>query len=414
MNLSPLAYSRLKSRLQTRYKKNLALILKHLDVAEDSRIAHWIHDHLPRLQTYSSFNWYFLKQIHSFLFFVSEQEYLSEAVGEFTEEDDEVFEKWNQSEFAEGFLKLLNKGAAMSVANELSTEALDSHLVTLGERHLLLLNSTSSQYRIQSSLGEVGSAKKPKKLLETTLHLEGKELVLKTKSLKEMKAFASEIEKALKIIKQFSPTSWERFKAFTEEIIPINQPELVSFSHQELPGVSMINLYHRDFVDLMDDLLHENGHHHLNYHLNLGHLIEEPQDLDYYSPWRRTLRPLRGIYHAYFTFFWAFRYFADLAETSDLANSWHTFSKEEIQKILWRAIEEYWMLDYSYQDLKLAQKRGLIHRAGWELIEELQKELKKSKTKVSKWEARLKTHRRDLKDLKKALSGARKKYDLRR
>jgi hypothetical protein len=412
MNLSPLAYSRLKSRLQTRYKKNLTLIFKHLDIAENSRISEWMHEHHSYLKNYSAFNWYFLKQVHTFLFFVSEQEYLSDTVGAFSDDDDAVFEKWNQSEFAEGFLKLLNKGSSVSAANELSARALDQHLVTLGERQLLQMNSTSPHYRIQSSLGEIGTSKKPSKLLETTLHLEGKELVLKTKSLKEMKAFSSEIEKALKLIKQFSPTSWDRFKAFTEEIIPINQPELVSFSHQELPGVSMINLYHRDFVDLMDDLIHENGHHHLNHYLNLGHLIEEPQDLIYYSPWRRTLRPLRGIYHAYFTFYWAFRFFADLAATADLSNSWHSFTKDEVQKILWRAIEEYWMLDYSYQDLKIAHKRGLIHASGWELIEELQKELKKSKFQVPKWEARLKTHRKDLADLKKALTQARKKYAL--
>ena len=227
-----------------------------------------------------------------------------------------------------------------------------------------------------------------------------------------MKQISTRIETAIKIIRKFSPESWERLATFTDTIIPIKQKELVSYSHQELPGVSMINLYHRDFVDLLDDLLHENGHHHLNYYLNLQALIEEPIECIYYSPWRQTLRPLRGIYHAYFTFFWAFKLFSDMLKTSELDSTWYTFSASEKEKITWRAIEEYWMLEYTFQDLKWARKQKLISETGWDLIIEQRNKARKFQSKITTWEKSLKRHKNDLKELKKELLKARKKYQL--
>jgi Lhr-like helicase len=172
----------------------------------------------------------------------------------------------------------------------------------------------------------------------------------------------------------------------------------------------MINLYHRDFVDLMDDLLHENGHHHLNYYLNLGRLIDEPVDQIYYSPWRRTPRPLRGVYHAYFTFFWAFKLFADLAKAKDVDSIFYLFKKEEKEKIIWRAVEEFHMLNYTFKELKWARKQGLIHNTGWTLIEEQQKELNKFKRLVPVWEKKLKTYKKELSLLKKTLKKAEKDF----
>lgn len=290
-----------------------------------------------------------------------------------------------------------------------TAKVFDEHLVALGNLHLLKTHGSTKSYRIQPSLGDIKKKDKISKLLETTLHLDGKELVLLTSSLKEMKDFSTRIEVASRLIKRFSPDSWERFAAFTEIIIPIKQEELVSYSHQELPGTSMINLYHRDFVDLLDDLLHENGHHHLNYYLNLEELIEEPLENIYYSPWRRTLRPLRGIYHAYFTFFWAFKLFSDMVNSKELDSIWYLFSDKEKDKIVWRAVEEFWMLEYTFVDLQWAKKQGLISDAGWALIKEQRNSLLKFKKKIPQWEKLLK-NKKELQDLKKTLKHARSHY----
>src|SRR5690606_41931427 len=90
-----------------------------------------------------------------------------------------------------------------------------------------------------------------------------------------------------------------------------------------------------------------NGHHHLYYYLNLSKLIEEPKDLDYFSPWRDSPRPLRGIYHAYFTFFWAYKLFRDIIINKDQEQNLHEFTKVEWKKIYSRAVEEYHKLNFS-------------------------------------------------------------------
>jgi hypothetical protein len=408
MIFTPAKYSQLKSRLKTKYKKDTKLVLKQIKKLPVSNISSWLEVHHGELKDFSNLNWHFLNLLRNFTFFSSQPADLGKK--EFGALEEIVFEKWNNSEFADEFLKSLNKDNFLGKASQKTLNIFDKHLEVFAERHLVKTDKISSYYRTQSSLGEFKSSKKISRLLETTLHLDGKDLRLMTSSLKEMKDFSHKIEIALKIIRKYSPTSWERFAAFTEAIIPIKEPELVSYSHQDLPGYSMINLYHRDFVDLMDDLLHENGHHHLNYYLNLGKLIDEPLDNIYYSPWRRTLRPLRGIYHAYFTFFWAFKLFADLSKAKELDSIFYLFNKEQKEKILWRAIEEFHMLNYSYQDLIWAMKQGLIKKTGWNLIQEQQKELQKFNKLIPFWEKKLRVHRSDLKDLKMTLKKAEKDY----
>jgi hypothetical protein len=410
MIFSPPHYARIKLRLQKKYQQELSALTKSSKKSPKSPVNEWLLEHASELKTYSPIKWYLLKQIQAYRWFLSELPKLSHDPEVFTSHEEEVFERWNKSEFAGDFLKVLNKGKSVAAASEVALSHFEKHLITLGNRQILKLNDSNSSYRVQTSLGEKQIGKKMTRMLETTLHLEGKELSLMTHSMKEMKDFSQKIEVALKVIKKYSPDSWDRFGAFTEVIIPIKQSEFVSYSHQELPGFSMINLYDRDFVDLMDDLLHENGHHHLNYYLNISKLIDEPDDLIYYSPWRRTLRPLRGIYHASFTFFWAFKLFSALANAKEQDSIFYLFNASEKEKIYWRAVEEFYMLDYSYQDLQWAKRRGLIHEAGWGFIQEQRKELNKFKKKIPLWEKKLKEHRSELRDLKKALASARKTF----
>jgi hypothetical protein len=409
MLFSPKNYSQLKTRLKNKYAQKLKLQLKSMKKKRNSSFVAWYLDDQDELKNYTPLKWFFLKQVETYLFLLDHEVPLNYDGG-FSEAEDVIFEKWNNSEFADTFLKHLNTGKSVARSSAATLKTFEQHLKGLGERHILKTKSQNSAYRLQPSLGDVSKGKEVTKLLETTLHLEGKELGLMTSSLKEMKHFSHRIEIAVKVIKKFSPSSYERFQAFTETIIPIKQDEFVSFSHQELPGTSMINLYNRDFVDLLDDLLHENGHHHLNYYLNLQTLIKEPIDNIYYSPWRRTLRPLRGIYHAYFTFFWAFKLFSDLARAKEMDSIFYLFSKEEKEKIYFRAVEEFLMLNFTFQELKWARKNELINNTGWKLITEQQKELVKYRNKVVLWEKKCGKFKKDIKALKKTLKTAEKIY----
>lgn len=404
MNFSSETYLKLKSSLARKHSrdvKSLLVKLKKLDPQFAKAISHF------DFKNFSPLHFYLKEQLQTLIIYLQATPKLSTDAQDFSNFDDFIFEKWNASEFSGDFLKALNKGLSIKEAHLLTLDHFKAHIEALFERFLHSTDALNPHYRIQTSLGEVGS-KKPKKLLHSIINIEEKFLDIYANSLKEFKSFSSRIELALKLIKFYSPTSWERFNAFTEVIIPINAEELVSYSHQELPGYSMINLYHRDFIDLLDDLLHENGHHHLNYYLNLDKLIEEPKELDYFSPWRNSPRPLRGIYHAFFTFFWAYNLFRDLIVNAKNPQSLYQFSKAEWKKIHYRVIEEYYMLTFSYEDLKKAKRKGLIHQEGWELVQTQFKLLAKDKKNIAIWEKEV--SKRELNSMKKALELARQEF----
>lgn len=407
MKFSPRHYSLLKNQLDKKYSNLFQYTIDTLNLLPNQPLKKWVLTNKEHLHCYTNINWHFLQLVNHSLFFSSQHPNIGK--NEFGEKEDLVFEKWNQSEFADIFLKTLNQGYYLGKANLKTLRIFNQHLITFAQRHILKKNKISKSYRHQTSLGEYIKNKEILLMKTTILSIDQKQIHIKSFSEKEGIKFSKKIKMALEIIHKLSPSSWERFLAFTDVIIPIRNRQFVSYSHQDLPGYSMINLYHRDFVDLMDDLLHENGHHHMNHYLNLDKLIEEPIDNIYYSPWRKTLRPLRGIYHAYFTFFWAFKLFSDLIDKA-IKNDFYEFNSKEIEKIRWRALEEYYMLNFSFNDLKWAKSQKLITAKGWKLICEQQKEIEKRSPSIKSWERKLKLHKKDLIKLKKTLKLAQTSY----
>lgn len=173
------------------------------------------------------------------------------------------------------------------------------------------------------------------------------------------------IEKALSIIKECSPGCHEALEVFTNSLVLMDEPGVVSYSLQSLPGYSNINVVERDFVDLIDDLVHENGHHALNAILNAEELIEEDDDKVFWSPWRKALRPIRGLYHGYLTFYWAFALFGDIYRCGS-----DQLTKEEMEKVQLRFVEEFIMLNFCHTQLDKAFKLDKILPAGMELVKQ--------------------------------------------
>lgn len=174
----------------------------------------------------------------------------------------------------------------------------------------------------------------------------------------------SRIKNAIDHVKRFSPSCSSVFTEFTKVIVPIREQGIVSYSMDNLPGVSCINMSERDYVDLIDDLVHESGHHFLNCILGSSELINEDDEKIFYSPWRKSLRPIRGLYHAVFTFYWAMRLFGDLAHSEVKSE----LTDEEWQKVLQRTIEEAYMISFCAPQLDEAFKRKKVTKAGRDLI----------------------------------------------
>jgi HEXXH motif-containing protein len=107
-------------------------------------------------------------------------------------------------------------------------------------------------------------------------------------------------------------------------------------------------------------LIHENSHHHLNLLLRKHVMYHRDHNQQiFYSPWRRSLRPLRGILHAAFTFTLGAMLFERLSTwASGRGGSarWKGagLTSRDLQRARFRCLEEVESVRYSIQDLEYA------------------------------------------------------------
>ena len=177
------------------------------------------------------------------------------------------------------------------------------------------------------------------------------------------------IVNAIQKLQHLTPVCYDRLSQFTKFLIPITDPGMVSFSSEALPFHSCINFTNRDDIDLLDDLLHENGHHQLNFYLYCFDFIDEDDPNLYFSPWRESLRPLRGIFHGYCTFYWAYDLFKNLMSHSQIKDY---FEQDQISKIEKRYLEERVMLEMAFAELEKAHENEYVSKLGMQVVKNLQ------------------------------------------
>jgi len=387
-----------------------------------------IHDEV--FDRYSPLKFYWLNLVDTLIYIIQLHEEIlnadeyNEGSEELSPAEDELFSHWNESELAKTFLDSLNEGLPVIEASDRLLPLIENQIIAFYVLHINQFQQEFDEALSYSALIELGDFNKrlylgdqhhyveapdifhafPSIALhsfkphkeELKLEEDDRELTLKIKKnaphvtlgdnkdaekiyllpnceegLKKVPQFKKNIEQALLRIKLVNPKLFHTFKNFTHSIVPVNEPGIVSYSMQSLPGYSCINMFERDSVDLMDDLLHENGHHYLNVHLNLSELIIEDDEKIYYSPWRKALRPIRGIYHAYLTFFWALELFHALYMDQLKSQPKNTFSKAEKIKIKRRFVEEFFMLEFCTDDLNRAYKSKKINSQGMQLVKEV-------------------------------------------
>ena len=174
---------------------------------------------------------------------------------------------------------------------------------------------------------------------------------------------AALMQHALAVIEAAWPEGNQLLRLLSSRIVPLKASGVVSFSYRHRPGLSAINCFDRDRLDLIDDLIHENSHHHLNLLLRKDVLYKNDHNQEiFYSPWRRSLRPLRGILHATFTFTMGAMLFERLstwAETTVGKKQWAEagLTSRHLMRARFRCLEEIDSVQYSLQDLALAGGR---------------------------------------------------------
>ncbi|HEV8329734.1 MAG TPA: HEXXH motif-containing putative peptide modification protein [Nitrospiraceae bacterium] len=168
------------------------------------------------------------------------------------------------------------------------------------------------------------------------------------------------IGRAWTIVQEAWPEGHEVLALLTVRIIPLKAKGVVSFSYRHRPGLSFINCFDRDNLDLIDDLIHENSHHHLNLLLRKQILYHGDRNQQiFYSPWRRSLRPLRGILHAAFTFVIGAMLFERLSTWASGRGGTARWTQagltpRDLQRARFRCLEEVESVRYSIQDLEYA------------------------------------------------------------
>jgi HEXXH motif-containing protein len=177
----------------------------------------------------------------------------------------------------------------------------------------------------------------------------------------------------------------------TSRVIPLDAPGVVSFSYRHRPGLSFINCFERDNLDLIDDLIHESSHHHLNLLLRKDVLYHHDRNQQiFYSPWRRRLRPLRGILHATFTFTIGALLFARLsawAETRQGRVQWRQvgLTARHLVRARFRCFEEMESVRYSLLDLEYARRRKWLTTAGARLVRQLEYAIVSTERRMSRY-----------------------------
>ena len=168
------------------------------------------------------------------------------------------------------------------------------------------------------------------------------------------------IARAWQTIKWAWPEGHEVLSLLTSRIVPLRAKGVVSFSYRHRPGLSFINCFDRDNLDLIDDLIHENSHHHLNLLLRKHVMYHRDHNQQiFYSPWRRSLRPLRGILHATFTFTMGALLFERLSSRTlgqGGLKKWKAMglTQRDLLRARFRCLEEVESVKYSLQDLQYA------------------------------------------------------------
>jgi hypothetical protein len=222
---------------------------------------------------------------------------------------------------------------------------------------------------------------------------------------------AERIGRALAAIEQSWPDGYRILTRLTSRIVPLKAKGVVSFSYRHRPGLSFINCFDRDDLDLVDDLVHENSHHHLNLLLRQTVLYHKDRNQEiFYSPWRRSLRPLRGILHATFTFTMGAILFEKLSTWARTSKA--TLTPQQILRARFRCLEEVDSVRYSLTDLAYAHNLGWLTPAGWALVSSPKREIDKIEKRIAPFERVVlrSKHGQELKRHRKELEKARNTY----
>ena len=181
---------------------------------------------------------------------------------------------------------------------------------------------------------------------------------------------APRLARALALAEKAWPRGGKEIRERTWMVVPLSERGTVSYSQMARPGISYINVFRGSLLNLTDDLLHETAHHRLHALQEVEPLLRDGGDSVYYSPWRRTFRPLNGILHGAFAFLYRSELFRRILrlppQSRDAAGI--TLNRRVRRWLEEEATRESAHCRASLADLDRAESEGLLTDAGSDLL----------------------------------------------
>ncbi len=118
----------------------------------------------------------------------------------------------------------------------------------------------------------------------------------------EQVAFVEDLTRASSILEETWPETWHDIRTTIRYVVPFRGQPNDSFTSARTFGAVYITPRLGDAVALAEALLHEARHNRLLMLQRRVRLYDNDNDCRYWSAWRQTDRPLRGILHGVYAF----------------------------------------------------------------------------------------------------------------
>lgn len=174
-------------------------------------------------------------------------------------------------------------------------------------------------------------------------------------------AFVADLVQAVKVLEQNWPEAWNEIRQTIRYVIPFRCKPTDSFTSSKLLSAVFISPRLGDPVSLAEALVHEARHNRLHMLERRGRLFENDNACRYWSPWKQTERPFRGIIHGTYSFIGVGRFHGLLMKRG------HPLTPSSLRRIMEES-------DRVFGTLRLMNRHGRWTENGRKMLGELEEE----------------------------------------
>jgi len=171
----------------------------------------------------------------------------------------------------------------------------------------------------------------------------------------EVRGLSAKLSRAVELVREAWEEVYRDLLAHTHEVVPMSERRVAPDLLPGRPGASYIHYAGKSAAGLAVDLVHENAHHRIQGLAALGALHRDHGETMYFSPWRRTMRPLEDILQS--TYALTFR----MELLRRLVGTKRRLPRARIRQEMARELDA---LRRSLLDLEDAESRKLLTPAG--------------------------------------------------